>query len=127
MPAGDQLGELVDDALAGLRLALLAVEGQQVAAQVDLAVEVGLECPKDSVLATGQLRGDLIGEFDLRPHPCNAARTSPETRFPSARPSTAAIAWRIATPMSFGVLAPLSCTACATIASSSCWESSAGR
>ena len=117
----------MDDALARLRLALLAVEREQVAAQEDLAVEVLLERAQDRVLAARQLGGDFVGKLDLRPHPCSAARTIPDTRLPSARPSTAAIACFIAAPMSFGEAAPLSRTACSTIAESSCSESSAGR
>ena len=116
MAARDQLGELAHDALAGVRLALLAVERQQVAAQEDLAVEVRLERAQHRVLAARQLGGDVVRELDLRPHPCSAARTSPDTRLPSARPSTAAIACFIAVPMSFADCAPLSRTACATIA-----------
>ena len=125
--AGDQVGELAHDALAELHLALLAVEREQVAAQEHLAGEVRLERAQDRVLAAGQLGGDFVGELDLRPHPCSAARTRPETRLPSARPSTAAIAWRMATPMSFGRGGAAVATACATIAWSSSSESSAGR
>ena len=43
LATGDQIGELAHDALADHRLALLAVEGDQVAAQEDLAVEMGLD------------------------------------------------------------------------------------
>ena len=100
---------------------------EQVAAQEDLAVQVRLERAQHGVLAAGQLGGDFVGELDLRPHPASAARTSPDTRLPSARPSTAAIACFIAMPMSLADAAPLSRTARSTIACSSCSESSAGR
>ena len=125
--ARDQVGELAHDALADVRLALLPVEGEQVAAQVDLAVEMRLQRAQHRVLTAGQLGGDFVGELDLRSHPCSAALTSPDTRLPSARPSTAAIACFIATPMSLAEEAPLSRTACSTIVASSCSESSAGR
>ena len=115
-PRGDQLGELAHDALAGVRLALLAVERQQVAAQEDLAVEVRLQRAQHHVLAARQLGGDVVGELDLRPHPCSAARTSSDTRLPSARPSTAAIACFIAAPMSLARLRAAVATACVTIA-----------
>ena len=127
VPARDQVGELAHDPLAELHLALLPVERQQVAAQEHAAGEMGLERPQDRVLAAGQLRRDFVGQLDLRSHPCRAARTIPDTRLPSARPSTSAIAWRIAIPMSFGLEAPLSATARATIACRSSSDSSAGR
>ena len=61
MPAGDQIGELADDPFAGAGLALLAVERQQVAAQVDTALQVGLEGPQNGILAARQLGGDFVG------------------------------------------------------------------
>src|SRR5581483_2260595 len=127
MPARDQVGELAHHALAHHDLALLALEGDDVAAQEDPAVEMGLERTEHGILAAGKLGCDLVRELDLPPHRRSAALTIPDTRLPSARPSTAAIAVRIAAPMSFVLSAPLSRTACATISASSASESSAGR
>ena len=127
MTACDQLRELSHHALTRARLALLAIEGQQVAPQKHLALQLRLQRAQHSVLTARQLGGDLVRQLDLRPHPLSAARTSADTRLPSARPSTAAIALPIAGPMSFTDPAPLSRTACSTISASSPSESSAGR
>ncbi len=89
MAARDQLGELAHDPLAGSRLALLAVEREQVAAQEDLALEVRLERAQDGVLAAGQLSGDLARQLDLGPHAVRARgahRAPTDRRAPSARP-----------------------------------------
>ena len=69
MTARDQLGELAHDALAGVRLRLLAVERQQVAAQEHLALQMRLERAQHGVLAARQLDGDVVGKLDLGPHP----------------------------------------------------------
>ncbi len=61
VPARDQVGELAHDALAGERLALLAVEREHVAAQEHLAVEMRLERAQHGVLAARQLGGDFVG------------------------------------------------------------------
>src|SRR5262249_45666505 len=127
VPALDQVGELTHDALAHAGLVLGPVECDQVAAQEHLAVEVLLERAQHGVLAAGQLGRDFVRQLELGPHPASEARTSSDTRLPSARPSTAPIAWRIATPMSFGDCAPLSVTARSTISRSSASDSSAGR
>ena len=74
-----------------------------------------------------QLGGDLVGELDLLTHSELRSRTSAETRLPSARPSTSAIAAFITWPMSFGDVAPVSAIARGTIPRSSASGSSAGR
>ena len=69
MAARDQLGELAHDALADVRLVLIAVEGQQVAAQEYLAVEVRLQRVKHRILASCQLDGDVVGKLEVGLHP----------------------------------------------------------
>ncbi len=66
--APDQLTDLVDDRLRGRDLVVAAVERQHVAAQEDLAVELGLERPQDRVLCARQLFGDLVGQLQLGSH-----------------------------------------------------------
>ena len=78
--------------------------------------QMPLQRTQHRVLGARQLGGDLVAQLDLRPHPPSAALTRPETRLPSARPSTAAITLFIAWPMSLGDCAPLSATARSTIA-----------
>ena len=120
MTAFDQRRKLAHHALAGARLTLLAVEGDQVPAQEHLALQLLLQRAQDGVLTARQLGGENVRQLDLRPHPLSAPRTSADTRLPSARPSTTAIAFPIARPMSFTDSAPLSrTTACSTISLSS--------
>ena len=55
MTGGDQLGELTHDTLADLRLRLLAIERQQVAAEEHLAVQLRLQRAQHDVLAAREL------------------------------------------------------------------------
>ena len=106
--AGDQLGELATTRWPACVSILVAVEGEHVAAQKELAGKVILERAQHGVLTAGELGGDVVGELELRPHPVSDARTSSETRLPSARPSTAAIACFIDRPVSLADAAPVS-------------------
>ena len=65
VPAGHERGQLAHHGGAGLHRVGLAVERDDVAAQVDRAVEVLLERAQDLVLGAGQLGGDLVGELQL--------------------------------------------------------------
>ena len=56
----DQLRQLANDRARGLHRALLAVERQHIAAQVDVAVEVALERAQNAVLTARQLGGDRV-------------------------------------------------------------------
>ena len=106
----------------------LAVEGDDVAAQEELALDVGLERAQDLVVGAAEGGRDLVGDLELAAHqPRSASCASAETRLPSARPSTRAIDAFMTWPMSLGELAPVSATAAETIARSSSSESSAGR
>ena len=60
-----QLGELTDHRLPHRHVLLGPVEGQYVAAQVDLALEVLLQRPHDQIVGAGQLGGDIVGELEL--------------------------------------------------------------
>src|SRR5262249_40338842 len=79
--------------------------------QEDLALQVRVQRTQHGILAARQLDGDVVWQLYLGPHPSSDDRTSSETRRPSARPSTAAIACLMAVPMSFTDSAPLSRTA----------------
>ena len=61
--ARDQLRQLAHDALAGVRVDLLAVEREQVAAQEHLAREVLLQRPQHRVLAARELDRDVVGKL----------------------------------------------------------------
>ena len=63
--ARDERGQLAHDRRRGLHRVGLAVERDDVAAQVDRAVEVVLERAQDLVLGAGQLGRDLVGELEL--------------------------------------------------------------
>ena len=65
VPAGHQRGQLAHHGRAGLHRVGVAVERDDVAAQVDRAVEVLLERAQDLVLGAGELGGDLVGELQL--------------------------------------------------------------
>src|SRR4051812_37684626 len=124
----DEVRQLAHDDRRGGHRLRLAVEGDDVAAQEQLAVDVALEGAQDLVVGAAQRGGDLVGELELAAHqPRSASCASADTRLPSARPSTRAIDAFMTWPMSLGELAPVSATASATIARSSSSESSAGR
>ena len=59
--AGEQLGELPHDPLAGVGLILVAVEGEHVASQEELAGEVILEGSQHGILTAGELGGNVVG------------------------------------------------------------------
>ncbi len=61
----DQLDQLVDDRRALLDVAGVAVEGEDVAAQVQVAVEPLAQLPQHRVLGAGQLGGDGVVERQL--------------------------------------------------------------
>ncbi len=61
----DQLDQLVDHGGRGLHVAGVAVEGEDVAAQVEIAVEVPAQRPQDRVLRSRQLGGDRVVEGQL--------------------------------------------------------------
>ena len=105
----------------------VAVERDDVAAQVELAVEVRLERAQHGVVGARQLGGHDVVELELRAHQESASLTLAETRLPSARPPTLGISTPMTLPMSAGVAAPDSAIASATSASSSSSPSSAGR
>ena len=62
----DQLDQLVDDGRRGLHVAGVAVEGEDVAAQVEVDVaEMPAQRAQDRVLGAGQLGGDRVVEGQL--------------------------------------------------------------
>ena len=61
----DQLDQLVDDRRRGCDVAGVAVEGEHVAAQVQVAVEAPAQRPQDGVLGARQLGGDGVVEGQL--------------------------------------------------------------
>jgi hypothetical protein len=61
MTAVDQVRELADHPLADLRLTLLSLEREQVAAEEHLAIKVRLQRAQNGVLAAGKLGGDIVG------------------------------------------------------------------
>ncbi len=67
-PWRDQVGQLADHGAAHLDRLVLAVEGEHVAAQVDLAVEVLLERPHDLVARARELGGHLVRKLELDAH-----------------------------------------------------------
>ena len=126
--AGGERRELVDGARAVGDGLLVPVEGEQVAAQEDPHAEPLLERPQHRVLAAGERGGEVVGKLELPSHAfASAARTASETRRPSARPATAAIAIGITRPRSLTVCAPDCATAPATISCSWASSISAGR
>ena len=126
--AGGERGELVDHARAAVHRAILAVQREQVPAQVDAQPEPLLERAEHRVVAARERGREVVGELELPSHAfASAARTCSDTRRPSARPATSAIAIGITRPRSLTVSAPDCATARATIAASSSSSSSAGR
>ena len=89
-----EIGELADDDRGRLDRLVLAVERDQVAAQVDLAVDVTLERPQDRIAVAGERGRRLVGQLELAPQR-SASWTIALTRLPSARPATFGIAARI--------------------------------
>src|SRR4029077_6608001 len=71
----DQVDQLAYDGLRGADLGRLAVQGEDVAAEVEVDVEVALEGTEDRVLGAGQLRGD--GVVDLKLPTRQASRAPP--------------------------------------------------
>ena len=61
----DQLDQLVDDRRRHLHVCRFAVESQNVAAQVQVAVEVAAQLAQDRVLGARQLGGDHVVEGQL--------------------------------------------------------------
>jgi hypothetical protein len=61
----DQLDQLVDDGGRRLHVIGLTVEGEHVAAQVKVAVEVAAQRPQHRVLGARQLGGDAVVEGQL--------------------------------------------------------------
>src|SRR5581483_5618174 len=123
---------LVDHRRRPADVRLVAVEGEDVAAQEDVAADAALELAKDGVLGAGELGRHGVVERALPPRQASPqapsrARTSSLTRLPSARPSTFAIAAPIALPMSLGPAAPDSAIGASTSSASSASPSSAGR
>ena len=64
-PRATSDGQLAYDGRRGLHRVGVAVERDDVAAQVDRAVEVLLERAQDLVLGAGQLGRDVVGELEL--------------------------------------------------------------
>ena len=64
----DQVGQLADHGPSHPDGLVVAVEGEDVAAQVDLAVEVLLERLHDLVAGPGQLGGHFVRKLQLRTH-----------------------------------------------------------
>ena len=58
VPARDQLRELADHLAADFDVALVAVEGEDVAAQEHVAGQMAFQRLEDCVLGAGQLRGN---------------------------------------------------------------------
>src|SRR5690606_28421814 len=125
--AVDQVGQLAHHHRGLLDRLALAVQRDHVAAQEQVAVDVALQPPQHLVLGAAERGGDVVADLDLAAHQPSTSRASAETRLPSARPATRSIASFITAPMSFGDEAPVSATACSTIARSSSSLSSAGR
>ena len=96
-----------DDRRGGLHGLRLAVERDDVAAQVQLALDVALERAQHGVRRAGELRRDLVRKLDLLTHRAPPA-PSADTRLPSARVPTFAIVAFMTRPMSFGDVAPVS-------------------
>jgi hypothetical protein len=61
----DQVDQLADDRLRGLDPGRVAVQGEDVSAEVEVDVEVPLERPQDRVLRPRQLRGDGVVDGEL--------------------------------------------------------------
>jgi len=61
----DQLDQLVDDGGRGLHVIGLAVEGEHVAAQVEVAIEVPAQGAQHRILGARQLGGDAVLEREL--------------------------------------------------------------
>ena len=66
MALAHQVGDLAHNLGAGRDLVLVAVEGDDVAAQEDLAVQVVLQRLHHRIPGPGQLGGHLVGELELR-------------------------------------------------------------
>ena len=65
VPLLDQVDQLVDHCGRGLHVGRVAVEGEDVAAQVEVAVETAAQRPQDGVLGAGQLGGHGVVEGQL--------------------------------------------------------------
>jgi hypothetical protein len=61
----DQTDELTEHGLGGLDLARVAIEGEHVAAQIEVDVEVTLQCLQDRILRAGQLGGHGVVDLEL--------------------------------------------------------------
>ena len=68
MALAHQIGQLAHDRAAHADGVIGAVEGEHVAAEEDLAVEVLLERLHDNVLRAGQLGGHVVGKLELQAH-----------------------------------------------------------
>jgi hypothetical protein len=71
----DQVDELAEDGLGGPYFARVAIEGEDVAAQIQIDVEMPLERLQDRVLRTSQLGGH--GVVDLQLPTRQASRAPP--------------------------------------------------
>ena len=128
VPRRRQRAELLDHARAGLERAGLAVEREQVAAQVDARVQALLQRAQHRVVVAREPRREVVRQLELASHAvASAARTCSETRLPSARPATSAITIAITLPRSLADSAPDWATARATISCNWASSSSAGR
>jgi hypothetical protein len=65
VPLFDQIDQLSDDGLGGPDLGGVSVKGEDVAAQIEVDIEMALERPQDRVLGPGQLRGDGVVDRQL--------------------------------------------------------------
>ena len=68
VPLADEVGQLAHDRAAHRDVVVLPVEGQHVAAQEDLAVEVLLEGLHHQVTRARELRGHIVGQLELDSH-----------------------------------------------------------
>ena len=126
----DQLDQLVDDGRRLLHVAGVAVEGEDVAAQVEVARRSRPRSARRTVSSepassaatvlssVSCLRAKLGPSF---------SRTAALTRLPSARPPTFGISADITSPICFCSVAPVSATAASTSAASSSSESCCGQ
>ncbi len=120
--------ELLHGAPAVLDRAGLAVEREAVAAQEDACVELTLQRAQQRLLVRRERGRETVRKVDLLSHVAgSASRTCSETRRPSARPATSAIAIGMTLPRSRWLLAPACAIARLTISASCTSSSSAGR
>ncbi len=100
----DQLDQLVDHGRRLLHVVGLAVEGEDVAAQVQIALEPAAQRLQDGVLGAGQLGGDGVVKRQLpagQGQEPSFFRTAVLTRLPSARPATFCFRTPITWPICF--------------------------